>query len=142
MVNKDDLWWEYGISMSTKLSDFGMEWSKLSQTECQVAALWKFQVDVENGGFIQFFCNWGYEAYTYVVEALQEINASITLKLVTEAYDIISRVKNEDLLELWDIPKFLNEQEFQRLEEIDKQLCEYEEKVSEYAYNYFVFTFL
>ncbi|MHC1685288.1 MAG: hypothetical protein AB6733_20510 [Clostridiaceae bacterium] len=37
MINKDDLWWEYGISMSTKLSDCGMEWSKLSETECQVA---------------------------------------------------------------------------------------------------------
>ncbi|MHC1685289.1 MAG: hypothetical protein AB6733_20515 [Clostridiaceae bacterium] len=43
---------------------------------------------------------------------------------------------------MWDILKFLNEEEFQRLEDIDKQLWEYEEKVSEEAYNYFIFTSL
>ena len=34
------------------------DWSALTEVECELAAIWRLQADVNNGGYIQYYGNW------------------------------------------------------------------------------------
>ena len=139
MENKEDLWWDYGIETSSKLSCFHMDWSKITAQEREVAALWKLEADIGNGGFLQFFCNWGYEAYQYAIKALESIKALQSLEIVIQSYAVIARLENEDMETIWDIPKLLTETEAEKLSQLDKRFWEGfdSENISKLAYDYY-----
>lgn len=137
MDSKADIWWEYGVAKADKHSHQGGDWLNLLQEEREAAALWKFQTDVANGGFLQFFCNWGYEAYQYALSALERIGDQQVLQLAQEAYTVIAGLENVEMESIWDIYKLLHEQELGRLEKIDCQLWACSDRNVELAYDYF-----
>lgn len=49
------LWDNYSIEFNSKLVNSNGDWNKLDEDEQEIAALWKLFVDINNGGFIQFF---------------------------------------------------------------------------------------
>lgn len=61
--NLDNKWFAFTMKFVDKLSENGNNCNALSEKEQELAALWKLEMDMHNGGFIQFFCNWGYKCY-------------------------------------------------------------------------------
>lgn len=55
----DDVWFDYAVQFVTKLSNAKNDWDSLREEEREIAALWKWEADVYNGGFIQFFLQLG-----------------------------------------------------------------------------------
>jgi len=101
--------------------------------------LWLLEADVYNGGFVQFFCNWGEEAYIRAVRALQAIGAVHALEIVQSGYACIEHLSEDNrLTQLWDIPKFLTEEEVERLDKLDKRFWEDHDHIAEIAYRYYV----
>ena len=99
--------------------------NKLTDNEQEVVRIWRLEADMYNGGFIQFFYNWGFDNFIETQKVLKKIKAYKSLDLITECEKIISKLKNDKRIkELWDIPKFLNEYltkaEHDRLNELDE----------------------
>ncbi|MBS9779598.1 MAG: DUF4375 domain-containing protein [Moraxellaceae bacterium] len=95
--------------------------NKLSAKEVEIVRIWRLEVDMYNGGFIQFFCNWGEENLLETQKILKKINAKKSLELINQGYEIVSKLKNDSrITELWDIPRFLSEEDCDRLQELDE----------------------
>jgi hypothetical protein len=60
----------------SRLSSLPNEWER------EMAALWRLEADVNNGGCLQFFCNWGQESYLYASAALRKIGAHKMAEIV------------------------------------------------------------
>ena len=55
----DNKWFDFTSAYVEKLNAAGgSDWSILTPEEQELAALWKLEMDMYNGGFVQFFCNW------------------------------------------------------------------------------------
>lgn len=61
----------------------------LSARDRNLVALWRLESDVNNGGFLQFFCNWGEETLRIALAALDAIGALETARLVREMHAVI-----------------------------------------------------
>ncbi|MEF2248414.1 DMP19 family protein [Paenibacillus sp. IITD108] len=86
-----------------------------------------------------FFCNGGEEAYIHAVRALQAIGALHALEIVQSGYACIEHLSEDNrLTQLWDIPKFLTEEEAERLDKLDKSFWEDYDHIAEIAYRYYV----
>ena len=67
-------WDDYSITFNANLVyKCSGDWNGLEQDEREIAALWKLYVDTNNGGFEQFFCNWGYDCYWYAMRGIQRM---------------------------------------------------------------------
>ena len=55
----------------------------LPQREQDLFALWRLEADMNNGGFLQFFGNWGEANCQIVLDALKKIDALQALASVT-----------------------------------------------------------
>lgn len=83
-----------------------------------------------NGGFVQFFCNWGYDAYLLAVEGLEQIGAINTKELLSKAYSIIEKFEDDERLEeLWDLPKYLTQSDDDELSKIDEEYWQDKEQI-------------
>jgi hypothetical protein len=134
----NDVWYAYALSFVGKKNESGLGWAALTSNEQEIAALWLLEVDVFNGGFVQFFCNWGEEAYRYALRALQTIGATQVLGIIKSAYGCIEHLKEDErLTELWDIPKFLIKEQDQQLDMLDQQFWNNEDQIAEKAYGYY-----
>lgn len=117
---------QYSLNIVDKLFDkFGGNFDNLTIEEREVVLRWRLEADMYNGGFIQFFCNWGYKNFLETTKVLEKLNAHKTLAIITECESIISKVKNDERIkELWDLPKILSEyltdEENKRLDELDE----------------------
>ncbi|WP_334077145.1 DMP19 family protein [Paenibacillus sanfengchensis] len=137
-TNLNDAWYDFAGAFVHKKNESTLRWQALTSDEQEIAALWLLEADMYNGGFIQFFCNWGEEAYLYAVRALQAIGAERALELVVSGYACIERLEQDDrLTQLWDIPKFLTTEEEARLDELDQRFWEDPDGIAETAYRYY-----
>ena len=133
-----DIWYDYAVAFVEKKNKSEQGWAALSETEQEIAALWLLEAAVYNGGFIQVFCNWGEEAYVCVCRALQTIGANEVLDNVKKQYACFEHLENDPRLNaLWDIPKYLDEEQVERLDELDQLLWNNEDEVSYKAYTYY-----
>ena len=90
------------------------DYKKLDKKTQLIGSLAMMELDMFNGGFIQFFCNWGYDAYLFAVEGLEMIGAFEAKKILTDAYAIISKdeyMNNPNVKAYWDIPSILSEED-------------------------------
>lgn len=88
------------------------------QEDAEVIALWRLQADGYNGGFIQFFCNWGEENCAVAMQALQRIGAEATLDIVRRQRSLLERFYGHPEVQgYWDIPRLMTEAELQLMEE-------------------------
>lgn len=135
------LWDDYSINFCKTLEyKENGDWSKLDEEEQEIAALWKLYVDMYNGGFIQFFCNWGFPGYWYAMRGLQRMEDFSLLNLLHNTYMKVLEKFKEDprLQEYWDIPEYLTEEDTELLEETDKQFYDREGEVfAKTAYQFY-----
>lgn len=140
MADYEQLWEDYSIEFNSKLVDFDGDWSKLDEEEQEIAALWKLDVDLNNGGFLEFFCNWGYECFYYAMRGLKHIGHTSLSKLLEDTYhDIFEKFKDDTRLTTYeDILQYLTEEEIERLEAVDEQFWETEcDCLAQMAYEYY-----
>lgn len=142
----DELWNEYAIEFNDKLEDLnGGDWSKLDETEQEIAALWKLAADVYSGGFDEFFLNWGYDCYTYAMRGIKRVseeNSGVeeVYELFETAYTkVFARFEDDDrITEYADIIKYLTDEDKEILE---RTFDEFDEELGpmfcEAAYEYY-----
>lgn len=127
--NFSDEFDEYSIEFAKKLeySCHG-DWTKLDSDEQEIAALWKLIVDMYNGGFAQFFCNWGYDCYLFAMRGLKRISDNSLLEILHNTYmKVFDKFKNDErIAKYWDIPQFFTPEDEQILSETDSAFWETE----------------
>ena len=136
-----DLWDKYSIQFCKTLEyTMSGDWSKLDEDEQEIAALWKLLVDMYNGGFIQFFCNWGFAGYWYAMRGLQRIEAVSLLNLLHNTYQsVLDKFKDDPRLKAyWDIPVYMTDEDEKILKETDDLFYQKEGEIfAEKAYNFY-----
>lgn len=140
MKDYDNLWDDYSIEFNSKLVDSGGDWSRLDEDKQEIAALWKLYVDINNGGFIQFFCNWGFQCLCYAMRGLKRIEDTSLYDLLDDTYcNVLDKFKNDTrLTAYWDIPEYLTDEDMERLDAADTQFYETEcEHFTKMAYEYY-----
>ena len=55
----------------------------------ELAALWRLEADVNNGGYLQFLANWGRESYEYAIQGLKRIGASEMAKIIDDCQALV-----------------------------------------------------
>ena len=124
----ESLWWEafgdsYGIEFEKAC--FAGDYDLLDKDTQIIGALMKLQLDMYNGGFIQFFCNWGYPAYLFALEGLDKINAAREKDILLRAYATIEKYSDDDRIQaLWDIAAVLTDEESAILDRLDAEFCD------------------
>ena len=140
MADYGNLWDDYSIVFNSKLVDSGGDWSRLDEDEQEIAALWKLYVDINNGGFIQFFCNWGFQCLCYAMRGLKRIEDTSLYDLFDDTYcNVLDKFKNDTrLTAYWDIPEYLTDEDMERLDAADTHFYETEcEHFTKMAYEYY-----
>lgn len=137
----DELWDEYSGEFNKKLVfDCGSDWSKLDETEQEIAALWKLVVDTNNGGFEQFFTNWGFECYWYAMRGIQKIGDKTLLELLHGTYlRVFDKFREDKRLTYYsDIFEYLTEEDENILRETNTAFWEeHGERLCEEAYKFY-----
>lgn len=126
--------WLTLISISVeKLHAKNSDWSQLSEQDQDMAALWKLEADMNNGGFMQFFCNWGIDCYNIAIGALRKIDALKMLAIVEAEFQIIDNIYERskgEMKEYWDLPKHSNEADRLQLDRLDEEFWDYPDNIS------------
>lgn len=127
MEDYDELWDEYASEFNEKLeSDLGGDWSKLDETEQEIAALWKLAADMYSGGFDEFFLNWGFDCYSYAMRGIKHIadsgldksGCNSVYKLFDKAFNkVFARFENDKRIKSYaDIAEYLTDKDMKVLE--------------------------
>jgi hypothetical protein len=66
-----------------RLASLPEEWQR------ELAAIWRLETDVNNGGYLQFLANWGRESYVYAIQCLKRIGATTMAKLIDDCQALI-----------------------------------------------------
>lgn len=115
-------WDDYSIEFNKKLVfQCRGDWRQLDRDEQEIAALWKLVVDMYNGGFEQFFCNWGYDCYWCAMRGIQRMGINELLELLHGTYtDVFDKFREDKRLKAyWDIPQYFTDEDIKTLEETD-----------------------
>lgn len=139
--NYAELWDKYSEQFVNKLiNEFQHDWKKLDTDEQEIAALWKLVVDTNNGGFEQFFTNWGYECYWYAMRGIQRIGDKKLLKLLHNTYmDVFDKFREDKRLTYYsDIFDYLTDEDEEILENTNIEFYETEGDIlCETAYKFY-----
>lgn len=105
--------------------------SKISRQQHDLVALWRMEADINNGGFMQFFTNWGDANYRTTVQALANIGAPATHALLLQMYAAIAAHESDASLQsLQDIYRVLTDKENEQLDALDEAFWDYPERLS------------
>ena len=88
MENLEQYWEQSFSPIGRKFTEIRPNYQDMGETDSMVAALYWLELEMYNGGFLQFFCNWGYDAYLLAIKGLGAINATYTEQLLIQAYGI------------------------------------------------------
>ncbi|OJJ21095.1 hypothetical protein BKI52_11025 [marine bacterium AO1-C] len=130
----------YSFQVVEKLFEEGKgDLNKLTLDEQEVVRIWRLEADMYNGGFIQFFCNWGYDNFKATQQVLKKIKAEKSLSIITECEQMIAKAKDDpQVKEYWDIPKvlanYLTPAETKRLDELDELYWDNPDDIQQLAY--------
>ena len=116
MVDYVDIWDEYSIEFCKKLEyQCGGDWSKLDETEQEIAALWKLACDMYMSGFDDFFLSWGFDCYSFAMRGIKRVadtysDCNKVYKLFDKAYKrVFARFENDKRIKAYgDIAQYLN----------------------------------
>ncbi|MBC9930506.1 DMP19 family protein [Chitinophaga qingshengii] len=135
---------DYSFEVTGQLFDrHGGKLERLSEKDQEVVRIWRLEADMYNGGFLQYFCNWGYENFEKTQQILSKLGAVQSLAIITEYEKSIAAVKNDERIkELWDIPKYLDEylpeEQQERLNELDELYWENPDDLQLLCFNYYL----
>jgi len=128
-------WFDFTSQFVEKLNEHNGDWKKLSESEQELAALWKLEIDIHNGGFLQFFTNWGIECYENAVRCLQKINAEKSLQIISSSYTIIDKYKDDKRLTSYqDLYHIISESEIKKIDELDHRYWELPDDIFELTF--------
>lgn len=132
MVNVYTLCWEQlqdeGIAA---LKAAAWQFDALPLREQQISALWRLEADVNNGGFLQFFCNWGEATCRTAIAALAEIGALKMHFLVKRMRAVLDRLEGSPQIQgLMDLYQHLTPAEHDALEALDEAFWAYPDRLS------------
>jgi Domain of unknown function (DUF4375) len=135
-----------------RLSSLPVEW------QCELAALWRLEADVNNGAYLQFFVNWGRESYVYASQALKKIGAVKMAEIIDQCQALIdehflgegrSLAKPGDLLpnpiidrqgrRIKEAGSILPEAVVTRINELSYEFMEYPEDIAALGMRYYGF---
>lgn len=134
----EELWWETLEKYGEKFAKARPDYDNLDKKTQEIGALFQYELDIYNGGFLQAFCNWGYNSYLLEIKALEKIGANNSKRILEECYSVIVKLENDDRLkELWDIPKYLTKEDEEKLNSLDEEYWEDEDNVMEKMYNFY-----
>lgn len=135
------IWDDYSIKFNEKLVyECKGDWEGLDQNEREIAALWKLYVDINNGGFEQFFCNWGYDCYWYAMRGIQRMGYRELLEMLHNTYmDVFDKFREDERLTYYsDILQYLTDEDDAILMEINTSFWEtYGDELAERAYKFY-----
>lgn len=141
MADYVDLWDKYSIEFCKKLEyNYNGDWNQLDQDEREIAALWKLVADINNGGFEQFFCNWGYECYWYAMCGIKRVGDNNLLEMLHNTYvKVFDKFREDDRLTYYsDIHKYLTDEDQDILRDTDIRFWESEgEIICRMAYDFY-----
>lgn len=112
----------------------------LDRDEQEIASLWRMVVDVYNGGFVQFFCNWGYDCYWCAMRGIQRMGLQELLQLFHNTYmDVFDKFREDKrLTHYWDIPEYFDDEDERILDETDDAFYDkYGAELCEKAYRFY-----
>lgn len=135
MTDFVDAWDDYSVEFNKKLIfQCKGDLRALDADEQEIASLWRMVVDVYNGGFVQFFCNWGYDCYWFAMRGIQRMGLRELLQLFDNTYmDVFDKFREDMRLKAyWDIPEYFTDEDERILDETDdafydglgEELCE------------------
>ncbi|PAM69143.1 DUF4375 domain-containing protein [Stenotrophomonas maltophilia] len=108
-----------------RLKDAGWTLDALSDEDQQLVALWRMEADINNGGFMQFLCNWGDPTCQLALRALQAMGAVQTHAILAGMRGLLDRLEDDPAIEeLADLYDALSEDEQQALEAFEEAYFE------------------
>lgn len=134
------LWDDFSQDKISKLNKLGNNWytTEMTDEEKEIASLLALDLDMNNGGFLQFFCNWGFDAYNTAVEALKNTGSSDMLVTINKAYSLIEKYEDDErIAELWDLAKVLTDEEYKQLDKLDSLYWDQCLELPKRAYNFY-----
>jgi len=81
---------ERTFSHGARLSSLPADWQR------ELAALWRVEIDVNNGAYLQFLANWGRESYVYASQALKKIGATKMANIIDRCQVLVDEHFNTD----------------------------------------------
>ena len=132
MLNVRDLLWDAHYEKAlAALQAAGWKLDSLPQREQELVALWRMEADINNGGFMQFLCNWGDPTCQLALLALGKIGATRTHAILAGMRGLIDRFEAApEVIELNDIYGAMTEAEQARLQELDEAYFEYPDNLA------------
>ncbi|WMD20355.1 DUF4375 domain-containing protein [Achromobacter seleniivolatilans] len=132
MLNVHDLLWDQHYEQAmAKLSAAQWKLDELSPTDQELVALWRMEADINNGGFMQFLCNWGDPTCQLALQALRKVGALHMLAVLTRMRGLIDRFEDApEVIALNDIYGAMTEAEQQEMEDLDHKFWDYPDQLS------------
>lgn len=129
------LWEELCKQANDEAKAKGFKLNELPPRSQEIVALWRLEADGYNGGFMQFFCNWGEANCRIALSALQAIGADATYAIVARQREILERSKDHPELKSYDdIWNLLTEEEQQEIGgKLDREFWEAGDEIPKLA---------
>lgn len=139
MLNVRDLLWDAhyeGALAALRAVEWKLE--SLPQREQELVALWRMEADINNGGFMQFLCNWGDPTCQLALLALGKIGAARTRAILAEMRGLVDRFEAApEVIELNDIYGAMTEAEQARLHALDEAYFDYPDDLARLGLAYY-----
>ncbi|WP_375068648.1 DUF4375 domain-containing protein [Stenotrophomonas lactitubi] len=122
----------------TRLKAAAWTLDALSDEDQQLVALWRMEADINNGGFMQFLCNWGDPTCQLALRALQAMGAVQTRAILAGMRGLLDRLKDDPALAtLPDVFDAMTEQEQAALHAFDETYFERPEDLARLGLKHF-----
>ncbi len=93
----------------------------LAPEDRELVALWRMEADINNGGFMQFLCNWGDATCQCALQALAAMGAVRTRESLAGMRGLFDRLEDDPAItSLHDLYGALTEDEQRRLEAFEE----------------------
>lgn len=109
----------------------------------EIVLIWRMEADMYNGGFLQFFCNWGYENYCATIKLLERLQLNNALAILVECEQLISPVQNDERVESYQdiytyLPEYLSQAQLDRLDELDTLYWDDPDLIMQHCYRIYM----
>jgi hypothetical protein len=125
-------WYEAcGKVHARKFAHDGRLSSLVEEWERELAALWRLEVDVNNGAYLQFLGNWGKESYVYANRALKKIGARKMAAIIDTCQGLVDEHVTCEGRSLEELRQILPEPVVARIYELSYDFMDYPDDVSQ-----------
>ncbi|UFS60401.1 DMP19 family protein [Subtercola endophyticus] len=107
------------------------QFGDLSKYDQELVSLWRLESDMNSGGFLEFYSNWGPAVYERALDSLQIVGAHRTADLVRRMDEVVGHhyeaVHEEDNRNLYAL---VTDQESRRITELESRYWTDSERLS------------